>query len=61
MLVANFLFSRKMLTFKKGKQISFSFSMEKFMIRFLDDEYALIDLHDQQEKTMKICHEHKVC
>ena len=35
--------------------------MEKFMIRILDDEYALIDLHDQQKKTMKICHEHKVC
>ena len=40
-LVGNFPFSRKMLTSKKGKQSSFSFSIEKIMLRYLDGKYSL--------------------
>ena len=41
MLVANFSFSQKMLTSEKGKQTSFSFSIEKSMLGCLDDKYFL--------------------
>ena len=40
-LVANFSFSRRMLTSKKNKKQSFSFSIEKFILEFLDDKYSL--------------------
>ena len=41
MVVGNFLFSQKMLTSKKGKQPSISFTIEKFMLRYLDDKDSL--------------------
>ena len=40
-LVSNFSFSRKMVKSKKGKQPSFSFSIEHFMLGCLDHKYSL--------------------
>ena len=53
MLVANFLFSQKILTSKKGKEPSFSFSIEKFI--YLINS---LDLSNQEKKTVQICHQH---